>query len=421
MPPRRRRTASLLQELLPFESAPATTVSSVAATLGLTSTHLFCGGGGDLRGFAEAGVLPWFAANHAAAAIATILANWPGIGWDCCDINTLDFRRMPKTRILVGSPICTEATPAGRNSTAGQDRPNGKGGKGWALTRATAWDLLRAAEVHGYDVVVGENVFDFVTRWNLFEVWASAWDRLGYTMHLVSLNAAHIAGPGNLAAPQHRHRVLFVCVKKSLPQPDLTLRPDCICPNCGPVQGVQSWGQRFDRTGERRVGVYGKQYRYMCPNLRCQAAVEPVVRTIRDHIDLTEPGRLVRDGKPHFKKFTPYADETRRKIAVGLQRFGQEPFLVILRNHCTVQSLDEPIGAITAEGNHHMLVKPGPTVEDCEVKMISFRTKAAAQRFPQEHEFLGDTDADLTRQIGNAVPVNVGHWLASRIVVALAA
>jgi hypothetical protein len=45
-----------------------------------------------------------------------------------------------------------------------------------------------------------------------------------------------------------------------------------------------------------------------------------------------------------------YAVETRRKVVIALHCFGEEPFLVVLRNHCTVQSLDEPIGAITAEG-----------------------------------------------------------------------
>jgi hypothetical protein len=45
-----------------------------------------------------------------------------------------------------------------------------------------------------------------------------------------------------------------------------------------------------------------------------------------------------------------YAAETRRKVVIALHCFGEEPFLVLLRNHCTVQSLDEPIGAITAEG-----------------------------------------------------------------------
>ncbi|WP_433573728.1 DNA cytosine methyltransferase [Streptomyces sp. CA-251247] len=101
----------------------------------------------------------------------------------------------------------------------------------------------------------------------------------------------------------------------------------------------------------------------------------------------------------------------------GLERFQGEPFIATLRNHCTVQSLDEPIGAITAEGNHHLLVKPrrSLTVDDCDVQMISPRTKVRAQRFPDTHVFQGTTAADLTRQVGNAVPVNAASWLAERL------
>jgi DNA (cytosine-5)-methyltransferase 1 len=101
-------------------------------------------------------------------------------------------------------------------------------------------------------------------------------------------------------------------------------------------------------------------------------------------------------------------------IGIGLRRFGDQPFLVVLRNHCTVQSLDEPIGAITAEGNHHMLVKPGRTVDDCQVQMISLQTKARAQRFPDDHVFQGNTAAELTRQVGNAA-----YWLAQRVLPSL--
>jgi hypothetical protein len=32
-----------------------------------------------------------------------------------------------------------------------------------------------------------------------------------------------------------------------------------------------------------------------------------------------------------------------------------------------------------------MLVKPGLTVDDCQVQMISLHTKARAQRFPDDH------------------------------------
>lgn len=386
----------------------------------MTTTHLFAGGCGDLLGFLGAGYEPVFAANHAQPAIDTVKANFPTVGYERCDINNLDFRDIPRSRVLVGSPICKEVAPAGRNSTASQQPGNvvtndGKARTGqWSRTRATAWDLIRATEVHGYDVVCGENVPDFATRWHLFEAWLNVWDAMGYDGLIASLDAAHISGEDNEAAPQHRHRIVFVFVKKGLPLPDLRPRPDCLCPECGPVQGVQAWAKRFDKTGARKIGIYG-QYRYICPHARCHRIVEPVTRPIRDHIDLTLPGRRFGDGRANRKKFTPYADETRRKVAVGLQRFGDEPFLVVLRNHCTVQSLDEEIGAITAEGNHHMLVKPGRTVDDCEVQMISLKTKARAQRFPDSHVFQGSTASDLTRQVGNAVPVNVAYWLAQQL------
>ncbi|MEJ8640193.1 DNA cytosine methyltransferase [Streptomyces sp. MS2.AVA.5] len=382
-----------------------------------TTTHLFAGGCGDLLGFAAAGYEPVFAANHAQAAIDTVQANFPTVAYQRCDINNLDFRDIPRSRVLVGSPICKEVSPAGRNSTASQQTGGAARTGQWSRTRATAWDLIRAAEVHDYDVVCGENVPDFATRWVPFEPWLNVWDALGYNIDIASVNAAHISGQGNEAAPQHRNRILFAFTKKGLPRLDLQPRPESMCRTCGPVQGVQVWAKRFEQTGARRVGVYGKQYRYACPNVRCDAVVEPVTRPIRDHIDLTLPGRRFRDGRANCRKFTPYRAETRRKVTIGLERFHGEPFIAILRNHCTVQSLDEPIGAITAEGNHHLLVKPSRrlTVDDCEDQMISLRAKARAQRFPDTHVFQGPTAADLTRQVGNAVPVNAASWLAARL------
>lgn len=378
-------------------------------------------------GFAGAGFDPQFAANHMAAAIATVRRNFPAVRYERCDINNLDFRHIPRTRVLVGSPICKEVAPAGGNSTASQKsvtdrtpRPDGRAhAPAWSRTRATAWDLIRANEVHDYDMVRGENVPDFVTRWALFEAWANVWDAMGFNGQIVSIDAAHISGPGNEAAPRHRHRILFVFTRKGPPLPDLQVRPDCMCVECGPVQGVQVWAKRFALPGVRKAGTFDKQYRYACPRARCGRRVEPATLPIRDHIDLTLPGRSAGAGRRDRKKFTPYAEETRRKVAIGLQRYPDQPLLVVLRNHCTVQSLDEPIGAITAEGNHHMLVKPGPTVDDCEVNMIKLRTKARAQRFPDGHVFEGTTAADLTRQVGNAVPVNVAHWLAQRMLPSL--
>ncbi|MGY0065134.1 DNA cytosine methyltransferase (plasmid) [Streptomyces sp. LZ34] len=388
----------------------------------MSSTHLFSGGFGDGCGYSNAGFIPTIAANHAPAAVATGQANFPQCRSLCEDVNKLDFRSLPRTRILVGSPICKESAPSGGKSTLKaqaafdfdaetEQAPAAE----WSLTRATAWDLLRAAEVHDYDVVCGENVPGFATRWRLFDTWLRAWAALDYNIQLVSANAAHLAASDGQTVPQNRHRLLWAMTKKGLPVPDLRPRPDAMCQVCGPVKGVQSWA----KPRARKIGVYGSQYIYVCPNRRCgHSAVVPVTRPVGDIIEPDVRGRRFGDGKP-YKKFTPYAPETRRKVTIGLEKFGDRPFLVILRKNCTVQGLDEPVGTITAEGNHHMLVRPGATVDDCEVRMLTVREKARCQGFPDHHVFMGN-ETKQTLQIGNAVPVNAAHWLGERVATALA-
>ncbi|MFE1478543.1 hypothetical protein ACFW6N_32425 [Streptomyces cyaneofuscatus] len=182
---------------------------TAAPAHGNTTTHLSAGGCGDLRGFQDAGFDPQYAANHSAAAIETVRINFPGVRYNRCDMNNLDFRHIPRTRIAVGSPICKEVSPAGRNSTSSQAGSLQNGGApapAWSRTRATAWDLLRAAEVHDYDVVCGESVVDFATRWKPFSAWTNVWDAMGYHGQVASVDAAHISSHGNDAAPQHRHR-----------------------------------------------------------------------------------------------------------------------------------------------------------------------------------------------------------------------
>ncbi|NUU23321.1 MAG: DNA cytosine methyltransferase [Streptomycetaceae bacterium] len=393
----------------------------------ITSTHLFTGGAGTLCGFIEAGYDAELGINHDADSIATLLANFTGLRAMRCDINNLDFRSIPRTAVLEGSPICTELSPAGRNSTERKqlelaaDRDHRPPAPDFSRTRATAWDLIRADEVHDYDVVCGENVIDFATRWRLFDAWLNVWDALGKNIQIVSVNAAHIAGDDNPAAPQLRNRVLFCFSKKGLPLPDLSIRPASTCTACGPVKGLQRWGKRFDKPGIRKVGAYGprNQYVYVCPTARCHRIVEPVVRTIREHLDLTAPGRRLGDGQPHRRKFEPYSPETHRKVALGLDQFD-EPFIVIQRNHSTVSSLDQPLSTL-ATGNHHLLVTPAAKLDDCEVRQLDVRERARIQRFPDSHVFAGNADSSQKRQVGNAVPVNVARWKATRIRQALEA
>ncbi|MFJ2833611.1 DNA cytosine methyltransferase [Streptomyces sp. NPDC087263] len=396
-----------------------------------TTNHLFAGGGGDLEGFRAAGFRPVTGANHAQPAVDTIKQNFRGVRALCENIHTLNMRQLPYARVLVGSPICKESAPAGGNSapqlatlddaveeaddTVEQDDIKARPAD-WSQTRATAFDLVRAEECGRYDVVAGENVPGFATRWKLFDDWLRIFDTLGKTATLVSFDAAHLDGEGFNAPPQHRHRIAFILARKGLPRPDLRPRPRAVCAHCGDVRAMQQWA----RPRMRKTATYGEGYRYICPNRRCgHREVVPLTRPIGDVLDLSAPTRRFGDGKPG-KKFRPYAETTRHKVELGLRKYEGKPFLVILRNHSTVQSLDEAAPAFTAEGNHHMYVEPaGTSLAETRVRMFTNREKARGQGFPDSHTFAG-TSTEINRQIGNAFPPTSARWLATRVQAVLA-
>jgi len=102
-------------------------------------------------------------------------------------------------RRAVASPICTEisrpeADPAGRKHLS----PGRKAfrNSGTCRRRASsapgdAYDILRAAEVHRYSIVMYENVPEFATDWELygwwvhgFKIWATTTSRVAERRHI---------------------------------------------------------------------------------------------------------------------------------------------------------------------------------------------------------------------------------------------
>jgi DNA (cytosine-5)-methyltransferase 1 len=281
---------------------------------------LFCGGGGSITGMIEAGGRLVAAANHFDKAIETVERNHGHTGAKllCVDINNYNMHCLPKAQVLWASVICTEVSPAGGNrKLRGQMAmeleefghvPN----EAFERTRACAWDVIRATETHRYDIVVVENVVEFARDWELFDAWTNVMCNIrpGYEMQIVSLDSAHIAGPGNAPAPQWRGRIYVVFNRKGVRKPNLELRPTSYCPRCdGLVEGVQ-WWKRADR---RQIGVYGDrgQYRYRCSQPGCNTIVEPLVRPAIDVIDLTDIGMRIRDRKK------PLAANTMARIQWG--------------------------------------------------------------------------------------------------------
>lgn len=421
-------------------------------------TDLFCGLGGFGRGLSEAGMRLRLAMNHNRIQVDAHRANHPHAEHLTEDINAYDKRSLPKTRVLAGSPICTEIAPSGgRKRTYGQMCILGPDGKkvlldeygnpiqpGFERTRATALDIIAATEVHRYDAVICENVPEFFTDWELFDWWLGGFKILGYNHQIVCASSAHLGGNDNEFAPQHRNRGYVIFTREGIPLPDLEVRPTAFCPECGPVEARQVW--RNPR--RRKMGSWGVQYDYRCPNRVCgHLILDPAVRPIADVIDWSKPGTRIGDGRPDRKRFTPYAASTRARVEAGLAQFGHDPHVTMLRRNTMAVGVGGPVPAVSAQGRHHALivpngrkgavrttgeplttvackphhslVRPAPTVDDCTLRMLSPRELASAQRFPADYILPAASQEQQILGIGNAVSVNAARWIGERVMAVL--
>lgn len=294
----------------------------------LTFTDVFCGAGGSIDGMVNAGFKFVVGANHWARAIETVAANYSDAELLCTDINHYDMRRLPKTRVLWASVICTELSPAGGNKKVRGQLSLEEHGHvpkaAYERTRACALDVVRATEVHRYDAVVVENVVEFARDWELYDWWVEGMCLLGYEVQVVNASAAHVHGEGNDPAPQWRDRIFIVFIRKGIPKPNLELRPPSWCFLCEEtVEGVQTW-KRPDRS---RIGKYGQQYVYRCPNAKCQhSVVEPLVLPAAAAIDWSNLGERIGD------RSKPLAASTMARIEAGLRMFAEPVVATVAGN-----------------------------------------------------------------------------------------
>jgi DNA (cytosine-5)-methyltransferase 1 len=413
----------------------------------LTFTDIFCGAGGSSTGLVAAGYELKLAANHWQRAIETHAANHRDADHLCADVNNYDMRRLPRTDILWASPICTEISPAGgRKRTKGQLALLEEGSvpdAAWERTRATAYDVMRATEVHRYKAVLCENVTEFATDWELFDWWRKGMEILGYNSQVVSASSAHIGGTSNDPAPQWRDRIYIVFTRHGIPLPDVKPRPLAHCIECAEdVHAVQAW-----RNG-RKIGKYKQQYDYRCPNTRCRhALVEPYIRPAASIIDWSNTGERIGDrGKPlaastmaRIRKGLALYPETRTVLTVnhaghdgrpfpadsaplpartvkigegllvpsggtwntepthtglpmrtrtanpkGFEALVSSPFVVTLRRNGGAEGVERPLATVSAQGRHHGLVIPyrkGVAKTTAE-PMLTLATKDSAGLVP---------------------------------------
>jgi DNA (cytosine-5)-methyltransferase 1 len=272
------------------------------------------------------------------------------------------MRRLPHTDVLWASPICTEITPAGGRAR----RPRGQldlleefghvPKEGLERTRATFHDVIRAAEVHRYRAVIVENVTE-AADWELFGWWLGGMTMLGYEHQFVSVSSAHVGGDRNPPAPQWRDRLYIVFTRKGIPLPDVSPRPLAWCWVC---QEVVTAFQAWKRPGARKIGKYGRQYVYVCPNTACgHAQAEPFVLPAAAAIDWSDLGTRIGDRK------RPLAANTIHRIRAGLEMFAPAAVVGLSRQDPPGSAYvrarpphGSPLGAITTTRDEALTTSP---------------------------------------------------------------
>ncbi|MER6011608.1 DNA cytosine methyltransferase [Streptomyces bluensis] len=98
----------------------------------------------------------------------------------------------------------------------------------------------------------------------------------------------------------------------------------------------------------------------------------------------------------------------------GVARDRARNTLVIpYRKGSTVKTAADPLHTVSTRDSA-AVVRTAPAIEDCYFRMLQPREQLSAQRFPETYEVVGSKAAQ-TMQAGNAVSVNVAHWIGERL------
>lgn len=178
-----------------------------------TAIDLFAGLGGWSTGAKQAGVDVLWAANHWPEAVKWHSANHPTTEHVCQDLHQADWTQVPAHDIMLASPCCQ-----GHSNARGKANGNPQ----HDASRSTAWAVVSASEFHKQELVIVENVAEFLD-WSLYPAWAMAMESLGYSL------SPHIVDCADLGVPQNRIRLFIVCTRSKngliLDLPELEHKP----------------------------------------------------------------------------------------------------------------------------------------------------------------------------------------------------
>lgn len=298
----------------------------------LLVADLFCGAGGSSTGARRAlesrGLrMKLVAINHWPIAVETHQRNHPDAQHYCVDVyKTRPRDAIPGGRLdlLMASPTCTFHSRARGGKPISRDQKYG---------RMTPTQVVRWCRELDVRVLLVENVPEFVE-------WGPVHDRAP------TIPACVDAGCRAKRPCRRRKGIYFRAWTRRLERLGFVVEHR--------VLNAADYG---DATTRRRFFLAGRRdgvpIRWPVPTHSKAGGLLARWRAARAVIDWTLRGRSI------FGRKKALSSKTLARIYAGAVKFRwPEPFLVILRNHMAAQSVDGPVPAICASGNHIYLAQP---------------------------------------------------------------
>lgn len=321
----------------------------------LTSISLFAGGGGMTLGLKQAGYRSLLATDIEESAAITLRHNFPGT-----PVIHGDIRHLTKAQILdavgssevdlvVGGPPCQGFTTIGDQNPA-----DPRNGLFWCFARVVNWVRPKC--------FLMENVNYLRTQYGgRFErEIVDAFQRLGYVVHVATLNAA------DFGVPQNRKRVFFFGSR---------VGEEFKWPN--PTHGIP---------GSPHVGVWSA-----IGDLRKESANVPNHAFLRHGDTVVSRYKLIPEGG----RMPPPSE---LPVALRRKNFGN-----------TYKRLHRERPSLTlVPGNNAFPIHP------LEHRSLSPREGARIQTFSDKHIFFGSR-AEQCKLVGNAVPPLLAQKLGESI------
>lgn len=281
----------------------------------IEAADLFCGAGGTSSGLMKAcdalGLkVRLTAVNHWPRAVETHRLNHAGHNHLCASLASIEPRKaVPngKLRLLLASPECTHHSIA-RGGKPVNDQ-----------SRASAWHVLHWVEELRIADVVIENVKEF-----------QDWAPIGSNGRPLKSRKGEL------------FRAFIDALKVTYKHVEYR------------VLNSADYGAA---TARRRLFIRCSHHpiRWPIPTHAQNDPKLPAWRGAREIIDWSIPGTSI------FNRKRPLKASTLARLAAGIPKFWgkwAEPFLVILRNNQTAQSLDKPLPTMTTSGANFGLCEP---------------------------------------------------------------